>query len=208
VGAAADEADAGPTGTSVLPPVPVPTEPPRWSARAQVRPPDAEAEPAEGYWAQEEDEAPRGVLGPALIAVVALVLLGILAVGVWLLLRGGSSPVTPPPSGEETTTAPATTPPTRTTAAPTVTAPAPIAVPKLQGQDYAAAAAALTNLGLVPKRSDEPNTTVPVGKVIDTDPPAGNLLPPGTTVVVSVSSGAPTTRPPATTSPPPSPSPS
>jgi len=136
-------------------------------------------------------------------------LLGILAVGIWLLLRGGSSvPVAPSPSAEETTTAPVTTAPPRTTAPPTVTAPAPIAVPDLHGQDYSAAAAALTKLGLVPKRSDEPNTTVPVGKVIDTDPPAGNLLPPGSTVVVSVSSGAPTTRPPTpapTTTPPVSP---
>jgi PASTA domain len=210
----ADPPPVAPGGTSVLPVVPVvpdvPPTPPRWSARAQVPTPGVEEESDEPEWAPAPDRPRRDVFGPALIAIVALILLGVLGIGVYLLLRGNSDGSTDevPPNPVGTAT------PTHTSAAPKTTKPGPtattaaamVAVPRVRGKTYAAAADQLTRAGLVPVRSDETSDELPAGQVIGTDPPENNQVPPGTTITVDVSTGpppsptaAPTTAPPPAT---------
>jgi hypothetical protein len=197
-------------GTQVLPPAA--DEPPRWSARAQVRPAGGDDDGPIGYaepaaWV-EPDERPRGFFSPAVIAVLIVVLLALIGLGVWLALRGrGAEPVPGPttsPTASATptrTTPPATTPPPE----PTTPPPATIGIPPLQGLTYDDAATALTALGFVPERVDEASDSVPAGRVIRTNPPAGTQILPGEPVQVIVSTGPATTAPPPTTPPAPEP---
>jgi PASTA domain len=177
---------------------------PRWSARAAV-PASRDAEETGGPWVFDPG---RGVLLPALIAVMILLLLGLLALGIWLILR--STQPNPAPtstvSAGPTTSAPATTGPPTTppTTAPT-TAPQPVALEDYHGRPVDDVLKALTTLGLVPNRVDQPSADVGAGLVIGTDPAAGATVAPGSTVTVMVSTGAPTqppTTPPTTSSPP------
>ncbi len=64
-------------------------------------------------------------------------------------------------------------------------------VPDLAGLDLFPALAALQQAGLKasPTSRDVPSDTVPKGKVVGTDPPAGTQLPPDSEVVVLLSSG-------------------
>jgi hypothetical protein len=182
----------GPAGASEEGP------PPRWSARAEVRTPDVEEEEVHPGWV----EPPRGPLVPILVAVCILLLVALLGLGTWLIFanRPSTTPsntptvqtATPPPTSNTRTSNPATS----TSAAPT-----PVALPVFRGQDYEKAAAELTKLGFTPVRQDVIDTGVPKGKVIGTDPPAGNTVTPGRRVTVFVSAG-----PPADTSPTASPS--
>jgi len=67
--------------------------------------------------------------------------------------------------------------------------PAPVPVDDLAGKTYDEAAAALTAKGFKPARNDVFDDKIEVGKVVGTDPPAGNLAPKNSTVTVNVSKG-------------------
>jgi serine/threonine-protein kinase len=66
-----------------------------------------------------------------------------------------------------------------------------IAVPDVAGQDVipAASAIAATGLQVDPTPREAPSDTVPVGKVIGTDPAAGAQVPRGTNVAIITSTG-------------------
>jgi serine/threonine-protein kinase len=67
--------------------------------------------------------------------------------------------------------------------------PAPIPIPSVANQPYANAAQALTSAGFSPVAENAYSDTVPVGVVIDTNPPGGSLALRGTQVTVHVSQG-------------------
>jgi serine/threonine-protein kinase len=69
--------------------------------------------------------------------------------------------------------------------------PAPRTIPSLAGDSYDQAAAALSQLGLVPKEARVYDNTgnYPPGQVVSTDPPAGGSAAKGSTVTVNVSKG-------------------
>ena len=201
----------GPSGTTIMPSVPGAPPPPggpetrpRWSARAQVPQAESDDTVADGEGYYEEEPPGRALATPILVGLAIVALLVAIGFGGWLVIRGLQGATPTPPAG--TTRPPATTPPPTTATtkpSPTVTTTtqAAVAVPNLNGQDYAAAANTLTGLGLVPQRVNESSSTVPAGKVIRTDPNGGFALT-GNTVTVVVSSG-----PPASPSPSPSPTP-
>jgi serine/threonine-protein kinase len=198
----------GPSGTSVMPAVPA--DAPRWSARAQVRPAGLE-EDSPPAWEDEEPAPPgRGLFGPVLISLTAVVVLGLIAAAVLLFMRDGGEPVAPPTATRTARPSPSATP--SPSAAPTSTPPtsavvtsisaAPIEIPPVTGSTFDAASTALRGLGLQVRRIDQASNTVPEGQVIETDPPAGTLVLLGFPVKVFVSTGpsaVPTTT---TTSPP------
>jgi hypothetical protein len=199
--------EAGPSGTSVMPAVsPTTPAPPRWSARAQVRPHEQDEDWEEMEW-QEPEPPRRSLLAPMLVALVALVLLAILAYGIALIVGKSDDTTTPLPSGSAsvaTSTAASSRPANPTTPAPTATkttAASTVAIPRVNDADldFNGAAARLVALGLQVVREDRASTSVPAGRVIDTNPRADSVVPVGSTVTVIVSTGAPKTTP-ATTS--------
>jgi hypothetical protein len=205
-GLAGDEpAGTGPSGTGVLPTVPAePTPPPKWSARAQVRPRGDEDEEVYRQADEWDDrDQPRGLLVPVLIGLVVLLFLALIALGIWLGLSGEEP--TPGPSATSaspTVTSPRTTPPPTTA---TTTTPAEIPIPGLRGQSFAAASKTLTDLGFRVERANEPSLEVQEGQVIGTNPPEGTTLRPGTVITIVVSTGppeGPPTSAPPTSSPP------
>jgi PASTA domain len=134
-----------------------------------------------------------------------VLLLGLMTLGLVLLLgnREDTPPANPPvstPAGQ--TSAAATSPATTrtTSAAPTSAAPTPVAIPVVEGLDYETAAAKLVAAGFVPNRVEE-NSAVPPGRVLGTNPPAGNTVLPGTKIDVRVSKGLPKPTTPAPTGP-------
>jgi len=206
--AAEDSTDMGPSGTSVLPAIPeAKPGPPRWSARAQVRPPDIDhGAGVQADWDEAAERLPRGLFVPVLVTATVVLLLALIGLGVWLVLHNRSTTPGVPPSNVVTSSpgTPTTKPPATRTTAPPTTVPALVPIPDLRGKDYGTAAAELTALGFVPSRSDESDPELPAGQVIGTDPPAGNQLLPGTKITVRVSTGpavVPTTESP--TTPPP-----
>ena len=193
--AEAGPVNVGPTGTGILPTVAGEEPQPRWSARAQVRPPDLDDQ---GAVDEEWTEPGRSPLVPVLVTVVILLLIGLVVLGAFLLLNNNDDVVTPPSTTPtvQTASAPATSPATRTTtssAPPTTAPPTEVEIPDLRGQDYDAAAAKLKDLGFVPRRVDEFNGQFAAGKVTGTNPPAGNKVRPGATIDVIVSKGLPQT---------------
>jgi eukaryotic-like serine/threonine-protein kinase len=196
----------GPSGTGILPAVG--GEAPKWSARAQVRPSSVDDDvPAD--WEDVGAEPRRGLVGPILISVGAVVVLALIVAAVLLLMRNSAEPVTPPTatatasvaSPTPSPTAEATTPPP-TSNLQTSFGPEPVEIPRVAGSSFDAAATVLRGLGLQVRRVDQSSATVPAGQVIDTEPPAGTLALPGLPVDVIVSTGpaqAPSTT---TTSPP------
>lgn len=67
--------------------------------------------------------------------------------------------------------------------------PAPVPVPDLAGKSFEEASAALGSLGFQVTRQDVFHDTAEVGRVVGTDPPAGQPAPKGSTVTVNVSKG-------------------
>jgi PASTA domain-containing protein len=193
----------GPSGTGVLPPVPPSPEPdPRWSARAQVRPREVEEHVDEG-WA----EPGRSPVTPILIAVGVIIVIGLIVLAALLLLNNKDSPApapTPSASGQATATTAATTA-APTSAAPTSVAPTEVAIPDVRGLSYEDAVAKLASVGLQAKRRDEVSGEQPAGKVVGTDPTAGNTVKTGITITVIVSKGLQTATPTVTASPTPKP---
>lgn len=197
--------DAGPTGTGVLPPVA--SEPPRWSARAQVPQRDLDDD---GYgawsqtqWQEVEEQRRPGTLAPVLITLVVVLLVALIALGVWLSLRGRDTPVTPPSATPTPAPAvPTTTAPAPTTSPPSPTPAAEVEIPAVRTLSYEEAvdrlaAAGFTNVARVDEVSD-----LPAGQVIDTNPPAGTRLRPGTAIEIRVSTGLPETTTAGPTTPP------
>ncbi|MEO3775807.1 PASTA domain-containing protein [Micromonospora sp. B11E3] len=178
-------------------PEPAPTV---WSGRAGVPPPrPAEyREPAGGDWYAEE-QAGRRWWTPIVLGIVALLLLGLLGAGLWLILQAedtpaprrsaSARPTTAPatsgvPTAEATTERPSTTPP--------VTTPAAVPMPPLVGLPRASAERVLDELG-IDHRVETRVSDQPAGTVIETDPEAGRLVPADEEAVLVVAA------PPATT---------
>jgi serine/threonine-protein kinase len=67
-----------------------------------------------------------------------------------------------------------------------------VALPNLRGVSAADAQKALTDLGLTPAVRNQVDTSVPVGFVIGTDPPAGSSVQAGSTVTLLVATAPPT----------------
>jgi hypothetical protein len=175
-----------------------------WYARAEVPRPGAPADYgyADQRYAPGPDEGGRWWL-PIVIAVVALLLLGVLGYGIWLISSANEGSESPAPA--LTTSAPSrrtpTTPPARTTKPPvTATAPASVPVPRVIGLSAADARAALDSVGLASRLAFRPSDTAPAGTVIAAEPPPGTQVPPGTEITLVIAS-APRTTPPTEASP-------
>jgi hypothetical protein len=183
----------------------VASDPPRWSARAQVPQPDLDDD---GYgawqqteWQEIEEQRRPGSLAPVLITLCVVLLVALIALGVWLSLRGRDTPVTPP----SVTPTPAPAVPTTTAPAPTTGPPSPtpaaeVEIPAVRTLSYEEAVAALAAAGFTNVTRVNEVSDLPAGQVIDTNPPAGTSLRPGTAIEIRVSTGlpAPTTAGPTT----------
>ncbi|MDG4822223.1 PASTA domain-containing protein [Asanoa sp. WMMD1127] len=183
-----------------------------WAGRAGIPQPGGPGEPPDDgppdYWQPGPPDGGRRWWMPILIGIIALILLGVLAFGIWLILRGDDSTPTPEPSrttAAATTAPPSTAPPSTSAPSPTATTPAAVPVPPLEGLTVAEAGQRLAAAGLTARLnfvdSDEPS-----GTVVDSDPAAGTEVAPGSTVTLDVSNGPAPTTPPATTPPTTSPS--
>jgi len=143
---------------------------------------------------------------PILIGIIALILLGVLAFGLWLILRGdgGPTPEPSPTTPAATTPAPTSAAPTTSSPSPTATTPAAVAVPILEGLTVAEAGQRLAEVGLN-SRLNFVDSDRPADTVLDSDPGPGTQVQPGSTVTLDVSSGPPATpatpTPTATTTP-------
>jgi hypothetical protein len=175
-----------------------------WAGRAGVPPPAPPRGPGQTEWAEPEDPDQRRWWMPILLGVLALVLIAVIAFGLWLLLRddGANPEPTPSPTAAPTSVVPTTAAPT--TAAPTTAAPtsaAAIAVPPVIGRTEAEARSLLDGAGLQP-RLEFVESDQPAGTVVDADPQPGSQVAPDSTVTLFISEG-----PPPTSAPPPPPPP-
>ncbi|MEH0985060.1 PASTA domain-containing protein [Micromonospora sp. CPCC 205556] len=171
-----------------------------WSGRAGVPPPRPAdyQEPVEWY---AEDQRDRRWWTPILLAILALLLLGLLGAGIWLALRAveepGSDPAPPPvpSSAPVTTAAPTTTAPTTEppTSPPTTTAVDRVPVPPLTGVPRASAEAIMDRLGLSYRVRTRPSDDQRPGTVIETDPEAGELVRTDEVVTLFVAAAPPPT---------------
>jgi hypothetical protein len=146
---------------------------------------------------------------PIVVGILALLLLGILAYGVWLIVQSrdrSASPAAPPTAAPPTATSTSATP-RQTSSAPTTGPPTPTAttaaatvpVPQLVGLSEAAARAALERIGLTARVQFRPSDRTP-GTVIDTSPRPGASVPAGSQVTLVIAQ-APTTAPPSSPAP-------
>jgi hypothetical protein len=171
-----------------------------WAGRAGVRPPDAggvrQATPPE-EWHDFDDSGRRWWL-PIVLGVLALLMLGVLGVGVWLIMRTQNDKPAPATSVSATPTASAQPSQTSASAAPTSASPSPtesgpaqVQVPVLVGLTAEQAESALrqNQLNFQLLYRYDPNT--PVGNVIETDPLASTLVDQGSTVTLVISSAPP-----------------
>ncbi|MDW3845041.1 PASTA domain-containing protein [Micromonospora sp. BRA006-A] len=179
-----------------------------WSGRAGVPPPRPAGYPEPGgEWYGDEQSGRRWWM-PILLGVLALLLLGLIGVGVWLALRAAdrnSEPGPPvpsisaqtsaaPTSAAPTSAAPSSSPPSTP---PATTAPVEVPMPPLVGLPEAAARAALDRLDLdyrVQRRASDR----PAGTVISTDPEAGYPVGEDDRVTIVVAVPAPPTSGPST----------
>jgi hypothetical protein len=182
---------------------PAPDQPAAWSGRAGVPPPGAPVVrgPAPTEWTPTEDGGKWWM--PIVVGIVALLLLGGLIAGIWLIYDANKVEPGPTPTGSPTaapTSAPATSAaPTTSPAAPPTTAAADVPVPRLAGLTDEEARDELDELGLtyrlVYRPAEEPPNTV-----IETQPGEGEVVPMGTEITLVIASpltptDAPTTAP-------------
>lgn len=179
-----------------------------WSGRAEVpapRPP-AVPDPAEADWDTHADRGDRRWWMPILIGIVVLLLLGVLALGIWLITQsrgGGNQPSIPSPSPSPTpsaTTQPTSAAPTTEPPTPTATTPDTVTLPPLVGLSQQRAREVLAGLGLA-YRLQFRSSDQPPGTVIATEPAAGAHVPVGekiTLVIAEPPTPAPTTAAPTT----------
>ncbi len=176
-----------------------------WSGRAGVPPPGTRPAAPDEEWQEPERRGGAWYL-PALVGVLLALLLGLVGLGLWLGLKDHGKPT---PTATATPRPTATTPSVaRTSAKPTASATgapsaATVELPDLSKVSYADAAGALHGLGLVAKRIDEVNDSLPEGTVIRTDPGPGQV-PVGSVVTLFVAKPAPPTTAPASPTPSPS----
>jgi hypothetical protein len=193
----------GPRGddrTARLPPTDGPTQP--WAGRAGVPPAGVPPRgPVPDEYAQPDEPGRRWWM-PILVGLIVVVLLAVLAFGLWLLLRNDISTPTPSPTtAAPTTAAPTTAAPTTTAPSPTATTQGPVVVPPLLGLPEDRARAQLLAAGLQP-RLEYRSASQPAGTVIDADPEPDTQVPPGSTVTLVVSTGpAPPPTPTASAAP-------
>jgi hypothetical protein len=202
--------------TSVLPPArDWSAQDAAWAGRAEVRPPrPGQADYGAGSdWDAVPPAEPRGKWWmPILVGIVALILLGLLGWGIYLITQDEDADETPGPAASvsapaapiettgPTTTAPTTTPPT--TEPTESTNPAEVTVPALVGLSRADAQEALQRRGLRFRVISRPSDATP-GNVIDSDPAEGQKVPADTQVTLVIAAErttTPTTSP--TTTPP------
>jgi len=187
-----------------------------WYARAEVPRPGAPADhgygaaspgdtayqPRQGDWGPGgPDDGGRWWL-PIVVAVVALLLLGVLGYGVWLIAEanreadpGPAATTLAPSRPRPTTTPPRTKPPV------TATAPAGVAVPPVVGLPSDTARAALSAAGLASRLEFRTSDSAPPGTVIEADPPPGTLVPAGTKITLVIATAPPTPPAPSETPP-------
>jgi len=175
-----------------------------WAGRAGIPEPGGPGGPPDdgpppGGW-QPADGGGRRWWMPILVGVIALVLLGVLAFGLWLILRGDGgtpAPTVTSSAPAPTTAAPTTVAPTASSPSPTATTPAAVEVPEVEGHSVLEAGQLLSDAGL-PARLNYVASDEPAGTVVGSDPEAGTEVKPGTTITLEVSLGpttAPTTPP-------------
>lgn len=180
---------------------PIPAGAGGWSGRAGVPPPDATAirGPVPSDWEPVPGDERRWWM-PILLGFIALLLLGVLVVGIWLIMRasdsgtGGETPA-PSPSAVPTTAAAPTTPAPTSAPATTTSGPVSVEVPNVVGLTQADAQAQLDAAGL-PYRLEFRQSDRPTGTVIDTDPAGGMTVPEGTQIVLVIAEPAPTSASP------------
>lgn len=174
-----------------------------WSGRAGVPPPDATAirGPVPREWEPAPDSDDRRWWMPIVLGIIALLLIGLLVTGVWLIMRSNSDTTpaesTQSPSTVPTTAAPTTAAPTTSSPAPQTTAPVSVEVPPLAGLTLPEARQRLDALGLT-YRLEFRESDDPPGTVIESDPAAGASVPEGTQIVLTIAEARPTTAPPIT----------
>lgn len=184
----------------------LPVTPGAWSGRAEVPRPEPAAVrgAAPPEWDEAGERPSRRWWLPILVGILALLLLGVLAYGIWLIVRSnedGTGPVTPLPSAATATSAT----PRPTSAVPTAGRPtanatsaaATVPMPSLVGQPEATARAALDRLGLVYRLEFRTSDRTP-GTVIETEPRPGTTVPLGTQVTLVIAE-APTAPAPTAT---------
>ncbi|WP_329105675.1 PASTA domain-containing protein [Micromonospora sp. NBC_01699] len=185
-----------------------------WSGRAGVPPPAPPVVrgPAPAEWSGD-DGHPRRWWLPILVGLIALVLLGVLVFGVWLIVQGnpgdnGPAPVRPSPS-PTATAAPTSAAPTTPAATPTESAAAIVSVPPVIGLSQEDAQALLDQAGL-PFQVQFRESDRPAGTVIASDPRPSTPIAVGSQVTLTIAeppaptatpTPAPTTGPPVTPDP-------
>ncbi len=200
----------GDDATSVMPPARDWAEQDAaWAGRAEVRPPRREEYTAVSEWdAVPPPTEPRGRWWmPILIGILALLLIGALGWGIYLIAQSsddGAETPAPTPSAPaptvtttEPTTAPTSTaPPTTTPTTTEPTGPTEVTVPALVGLSREEAQQALDRRGLNYRLIFRPSDAPP-GTVIDSDPAEGQEVPPDTqvTLVIAAEPTQPTTPP-------------
>jgi cytoskeletal protein RodZ len=184
---------------------------PVWSGRAEVRPPQPGSASYDTDWQTGSTPVVREPRErwwmPIVVGIVVLILLGLLAWGIYLIVQnsGDDAPSTTPsttvattatpsaatstPSSQPTTTAPSAEP---STTEPTKSE---VLVPALRGLSLDDARDALNQTGLRYRVLYRASTAAPEGTVIDSDPKEGQEVPPDTRVTIVVSGTDPSSKP-------------
>jgi len=200
-GAETERFDRPPTdNTSVMPPAVGPEQAPaRWAARAGVPVGGPRQTAPEQQWVP--DQPPRTWWAPILIGLAILLLVGLIALGLWVATRSrtgtGPSPSTTP-SSAATSASPSPTPSVSTSPTPTVTM---VTVPSLRGVALTDAEQILQSQGLDWKVVTRVSDAFPAGTVIETDPAANSRVPAGTDVTLFVATPPPSSPAPSSASP-------
>ncbi|MEU7865608.1 PASTA domain-containing protein [Dactylosporangium sp. NPDC049140] len=184
----------------------------RWSARAGVPAPGDPAlrRSAPQEWVEEEEDPYQGRswLMPVVVGIVALVLVGALSIGLYLIYRatadGRNAPgvVESSTASAVTSSAPPASAPAPSTAAPSSEAPAsappgPVTIPPLRGNSLAEATVKLQALGLNVRVERTADDSLPPGEVLSARPGEGATVLPGETITlyVAVAPPPPSTKP-------------
>ncbi|MEH0969986.1 PASTA domain-containing protein [Micromonospora sp. CPCC 205546] len=192
------QGDAPPDRTAALPPER--SGPAPWSGRAEVRPAGPADQPEAEWYA--EDQGPRRWWLPILWGVIALLLAGLLGVGLWLALQPADDddPSGPEPSPSVTRASPTTAAPTSAaptsaspSASPTASEPARLPMPPVVNLPLETAQGILDDVGLGYQVEYETSDR-PAGTVLRSEPEAGELVPEDeeVTLVVARTATSPT----------------
>ena len=187
--------DQPPDETAVMPAAgerPAGEQPARWAARAGV--PAAGPRPSEPQWVP--DQQPRTWWAPILIGVAILVLVGLIALGLWVAVRSKpgtpTSPSPTPSSPAPSSASPSPAPSPTASTSPPVTM---VVVPSLRGVSLSDAEQILQSQGLNWTVSTRVSSEFPAGTVIESNPPAESRVPAGTEVNLVVATAPPSPSP-------------